>query len=155
MATRVIKSVKDYQKAFKAIQDRLDKITEDVPKTTTQAVADIALDCLGRAVPKAPVDTGDLRGSGYAEVNGKTIAIGNEDGSISVSSSQIQPEGNIIEAEVGFTSPYAGVQEVHVEFEHPKGGQAKYFESTVVEGSESWKNHLVEAGRKGLRGDGS
>jgi hypothetical protein len=135
------------------IQRQFDRITERVADTTVEAGAEVALDCLGRSGERAPVDTGDLRGSGFAEVNQATVAMGNEDGSISVLGTPGQPAGNEIEAAVGFTAPHAFVQHEHTEFNHPKGGQAKFLESVVVENGPKWGKYLADAARKGLRGD--
>lgn len=153
MGTWVIKSPEDYARAMKAIQDKLDDMVTNVEKNTNQAVADVALDCLGRSVERAPVETGDLRGSGYASVNGSTIARGKEDGSISASGAPPANSGDKIDAEIGFTSSYAFVQHEHTEFNHPMGGQAKYLESVIVENAGKWQKHLMEAAKDGLRGD--
>lgn len=148
-----IKSAADYAAAMRSIQDKLDRIVEDVETVSTEAVADIALDCLGRSVERAPVETGDLRGSGFAEVNGATVAMGNEKGGIDVRGTPGEPAGNVVEAAIGFTAPYAFVQHEHTEFNHPLGGQAKYLESVVVENADKWANHLAEKSKKALRGD--
>lgn len=111
-----IKTPADYAAAMRAIQVKLTSITDGLERTTVQAVADVALDCLGRSVERAPVETGDLRGSGYASVNNVEIAKGTEEGGINASGSPGQAQGNIIDAEIGFTAPYAAVQHEHTEF---------------------------------------
>lgn len=148
-----IKTPADYAAAMKGIQDKLDKVVEGVNSTTSQAVADVALDCLGHAVERAPVEIGTLRSTAYAEVNQKTIAMGNKDGSVSTLGGPGEPVGNEIVAEIGFPERYATVQHEHVEFNHPMGGQAKFLESVVVENGPKWGKHLASAARKGLRGD--
>lgn len=150
-----IKTPADYQAAEKAIQEKLDCMIDDVRSTTVQAMADVALDCLGRAVERAPVETGDLRGSGFAEVNQSTIAMGNQNGDIDMLGAPGEASGDEIEAGIGFTAPYAFVQHEHTEFNHPLGGQAKYLESVVAENVPKWTKHLQDAGVKGLRGDDS
>ncbi len=153
MATWAIKTPEDYAAAHKAIQDRLNRIAEGGKGAMTTATTDVVLDALGRSVERAPVREGPLRGSGYAEVNGITVATGNEDGSITVRGAAAPPEGDVIKAEIGFTEKYAFVQHEHVEFKHPMGGQAKYLESVVVENEQRYLNHLAESAKKGLRGE--
>jgi hypothetical protein len=153
MATRVIKTAADYAAAARAIQDKLDKVTEGIKGATAQAVTDVAVDCISRAVERAPVEFGDLRGSGYASVNGTTVATGNDDGTVSVAGTPDATADGSAVAEIGFAAPYAFVQHEHVEFNHPLGGEAKYLESVVVENSGRWKKHLADSVRKGLRGD--
>jgi hypothetical protein len=60
-------------------------------------------DLRGKAAELAPIDTGDLRGSSYAEVNG-------------------------LDGVVGFGEIYALRQHEETQLRHPKGGQAKFLE---------------------------
>lgn len=153
MATWVIKTPSDYAAADKAIQAKLDKITKDVPKATVKAVTDVALQCIEKSVERAPKDLGDLRGSGYATVNQQQVASGNADGSITAAGAPVPSGDGTVEAEIGFTAPYAFVQHEHVEFYH-KDGEAKYLESVIVEHSSAWKKHLIDSAKKALGGDG-
>ena len=155
MAKWVIKTAADYAAAHKGIQDKIDKVTEGINSATIKAVIDIALDWIGRAVERAPVETGDLRGSAYVKINGTLVAKGNEDGSITVlGSPSIPTDGRMtITVEIGFTSPYAFVQHEHVEFEHPLGGEAKYLESVIVEGSAAARQYLIDSAKKAFGGD--
>lgn len=155
MAKHVIRTAADYAATRQRIQNMFDKMKSNVKATTTQAMADVALDCLGKSVERAPVEFGDLRGSGFAEVNETTIAMGNKDGGVDDLGVPGEDQGDTIQAAVGFTAPYAFNQHEHTEYEHPMGGQAKYLESVVVENSNRWGKHLVDAGVQGLRGDGS
>lgn len=150
MSTWVIKTAADYERAYKAIQDKINKVTEGIPAATLKALIDIAINWLGRAVERAPVETGDLRGSGYILVNGILVAHGNEDGSIAVLSDLTVPARDINLIEIGFTSPYAFVQHEHVEFNHPRGGQAKFLESVIVEGSAQARIYLIESAGGGV-----
>lgn len=156
MATRVIKTPADYAAAHKAIQDRLDKIAEGGKKALTKAVTDVAIDIISRAVERAPVCDGDLRGSGYANVNGDLVAKGRDDqsGGTDIVGTPGEPAGNIIVAEIGFSEEkYAFVQHEHLEFNHPIGGQAKYLESVIVENEDRYMKLLADSAKKGLRGD--
>ena len=156
MARWDIKTAADYAAAHRAIQDRLDSMTKGIKGATTQAMVDVTMDCLGKAVERAPVELGDLRGSGFAEVNGSTVAMGKEDGStgIDVLGAPGAPSGNEIVGAIGFTAPYAFTQHEHTEFNHPIGGQAKYLESVIAEHQQRWRKHLAESAKKGSRGEG-
>lgn len=79
---------------------------------TKSGMADVLNDIWQRAADKAPVDTGDLRGSG---------------------SMWIEDEGDAVEGEVRFNAKYAARQHEHLEYVHPKGGEAKYLEKAMIE----------------------
>lgn len=63
---------------------------------------------LARAIPRTPVQDGILRGSGATDVDDTR-------------------------ASVYFDTPYAARQHEEIGWRHPKGGQAKYLETTVME----------------------
>ena len=91
-----------------------------------KALQDVALDLLGKAKELAPVDTGDLRGSGSVKFENNT-------------------------ASVGFEEPYAVSQHEHTEYEHPQGGQAKYLEQPFKENIDKYINHIADANRDALK----
>ena len=152
MAKWTIKTAADYARAHKAIQAKLDKVTEDLKAVPAKALTDIAVDCLSRAVERAPVELGDLRGSGYADINGAAFASGDKSGSVKTLGFT-PPPAEVTTAEIGFFAPYALVQHEHVEFNHPLGGQAKYLESVVVERSAAWRDYLIKAAKDAVGGD--
>ena len=78
---------------------------------------------------KAPVDTGDLRGSVLVEMDNTVIAKGNESGGITITGNA--PE-NSTKGSVSYNTPYAANQHEHTEYDHPLGGQAKYLESVIT-----------------------
>lgn len=82
-------------------------------RAAEKAVRQAAADLQGRAVRDAPVDTGDLRGSGHA--------------------TDPQWVGNKVVARVEFDLPYAKRQHEETTWEHPKGGKAKYLSDNVDE----------------------
>ena len=63
----------------------------------------------GQSVQRAPIDEGTLRASAAVKPVGETAV------------------------QVGFHTPYAEKQHEELGYRHPKGGQAKYLESVVVE----------------------
>jgi hypothetical protein len=153
MAAWAIKTAADYERAYRAIQAKIDGVIKGVKGASFRAVLDIAVDWLGRAVQKAPHDTGDLRGSGYILVNGDLIAhgTGDESGSITVLSDPSVPESDVLRVEIGFASPYAFVQHEHVEFYH-KNGEAKYLEMVIVGGAAAARAHLIRSVRNAIGG---
>jgi len=145
MAKWVIKTPADYERAYRAIQAKITKVVRSVPEATARALLDVAIDWISRAVERAPVEFGDLRGSAYVTINGELVAHGNDDGTVTVLNTQSVPAGNAITIEIGFTAPYAFVQHEHVEFEHPLGGEAKYLESVLIEREPAWIEHLKKS----------
>lgn len=136
--------------------DGLSKVTKELnsrlskaKNMTASGMHDVVLDCLSRSVDRAPVDLGDLRGSGYASINNVTVAKGGSDGSIS-SSPGGALSGNKIEGIVGFNEPYALVQHERLDFNHPKGGEAKYLEKTLAENTEKYVKHLTDGIKKAI-----
>ena len=86
----------------------LGKMKSQLPKEMSSTLRLITEDLLGKSIDLAPVDKGDLRKSGFAESD-------DESGT------------------VGFTEIYALRQHEHIEYAHPKGGQAKYLEQPFNE----------------------
>lgn len=109
--------------------EALGKILQSIPEKAKDAahseLKKIALDLMGKAQQLAPVDTGDLRGSAFNEVDG-------------------------LEAVVGFTEPYATRQHEEMEWEHPKGGQAKYLETPYKENLPEYVKGMGETVRKAV-----
>lgn len=87
---------------------KLNAIPNKAKGGVTKELMDIIFDLQGESQRRAPIDTGALRGSAFAEQNG-------------------------LEGTVGFTEEYALYQHEGVEFNHPKGGEAKYLENPFKE----------------------
>lgn len=107
------------------------KINFDAPlsiaKTVGQkSIEDCGLDLLGKSKLLAPIDKGDLRGSGSME------------------------SGNL-EVYVGFNTPYAVRQHEHTEYNHPQGGQAKYLEEPYNDNVDKYINHVADALRNAFK----
>jgi hypothetical protein len=90
-------------------------------------------DLKGKSVPLAPVDTGDLRGS--------------------CNVSKPRKIKRSIFVNVGYNTPYALKQHEHLEYKHPKGGQAKYLETPFNQYKDRYagfiKQFIKEALEKG------
>lgn len=93
--------------------------------TAKRELADIALDLAGECSNEAPVDLGDLRGD---------LANPRKKGDM--------------EWEVGSDLPYCATQHEHTEFNHPKGGGAKFIERPF---NENVNNYIDEIGNAIMR----
>ena len=97
------------------VMKNLTAVLEQVPELTAEGLNEAAMDIGARAAEKAPVDTGDLRGSMTVDTivyNGEAIS------------------------EIRFNEKYAAVQHERLDFNHPKGGEAKYLEKAAIEKAE-------------------
>jgi len=81
---------------------------------------DVCEDLIGKAINLAPVDLGDLRGSGHVAYIGD------------------------FDANIGFNEPYAIKQHEHTEYNHPKGGQAKYLEQPFRENIDKYIKYIAK-----------
>ncbi len=77
-------------------------------KAAVRAIQMSAADLQRRSVMQAPIDTGDLRAN--------------------CSISPLNKTGSTVYLTVGYDLPYAIVQHERLDFNHPKGGKAKYLE---------------------------
>ncbi|MGF9711718.1 hypothetical protein [Paenibacillus naphthalenovorans] len=136
-----LKGLKEAQKAF---QKRVDQL-EDY---TSKAFTEIILDLTGKSVALAPVDNGDLRGSGKGEINGVVIAEGEKNGSIKAKGEA--PEAEKLEGIVSFNTPYALRQHEELTWNHPQGGQAKYLEQPFVQNQNKYIKHLADSVKKAV-----
>lgn len=110
--TITVKGLKDVQKAFNQALKQTDSATK-------QEIKDITFDLLGKSVDLAPVEFGDLKGSGKAEFEGFT-------------------------GTVSFTEEYALRQHEDLTFNHPRGGEAKYLEKPF---KENVKKYIEQIGK--------
>lgn len=118
---------------------------DDVGKKLAQAYAEGLVegawrcgeDLLSRAVQRAPVEEGTLRASATiaVEVNGTRFQ-GRAGKAAAISAARAAvAEGRTLDlsVEVSFNTPYAAVQHERLDFNHPKGGEAKYLERPLLE----------------------
>ena len=154
-----------FKQAMAAIQEKLNTKVERIHSNVYREMVNCGVDCLSASVPRAPVESGYLRSSGYVTTNGEKVAKGAEDGSVSKHESAA-PECERLQVEVGFSAPYAHRQHEDLNMRHDRtdgyrrsdgttvnmvaGGQAKYLESVVVENIDSWKQRIAEAAKRGL-----
>ena len=129
MAKRIDIPSGDY---LKGLNDIIENLQEEIDKMKAQSVEglkDALLYVATESQNKAPVDTGDLRGSVLVEMDHTVIAKGNESGGLTITGDA--PE-NSTKGSVSYNTPYAANQHEHTEYNHPLGGQAKYLESVLT-----------------------
>jgi hypothetical protein len=137
---------------LKKVQANFDKALKEVQGYTAEALTDVVLDLCGKAVLLAPVETGDLRGSGKAEIDKVLIATGNGDGSLSVVGDGVEMVKlrEHVSGTVSFSTPYAVRQHEELEYNHPQGGQAKYLEQPFKENTPRYIKHLADSVKKAV-----
>lgn len=128
------------KEVVEGLQDAVDRIECGSVKGLARALMFVGTE----SQQKAPVETGDLRGSLEVEINGVLIAKGESDGGISIMS-DIPENGTV--GKISYNEPYAAVQHERVDFNHPMGGQAKYLE-TVLNNEKDTILHLIGDGVK-------
>ncbi len=137
------------------------EVWQRVQKAAAEGMVENTEDLLGRSMRDAPVDEGTLRASGTAEVyaNGRAVArrgfrqvAGQPE--IPVMVSRPVQEGGLGDAvvgEVGFNTPYTLVQHERLDFNHPKGGKAKYLESNLTGQADRYQDNLSDHLREALQ----
>lgn len=81
----------------------------------------MTLDLKRRAVQRAPIQTGDLRGS---------------------ADTRVKDNSGQVEGLVGFSSEYAIEQHENLTYNHPRGGEAKFLERPYLENRERYKEYV-------------
>lgn len=170
MAQYEITSAKSFTKVLKELEAKLAIKVGEVNDRVTKAVRDCAVDCISRSVPRAPIESGDLRSAGFAKVNEETVATGNADGSITLTgAADIEITGSEVVAEIGYAGvPYARRQHEEIGWRHDRtdgyrrkdgttvnmvaGGQAKYLESVIVENIDRYRDIITDAAKEGMGG---
>lgn len=127
----------------------LNKVAKAVVEGAQRGVEDVALDLLGKAAFDAPVDQGDLRGSGYVDVGATRIAETDKQGNVM----SMGRAGKTTEpvAKVGFGERYAYIQHENREFRHPRGGKAGYLMDNLRANEKRYKRHIEKKATEPLR----
>lgn len=126
---------------LKEIEKSFNEKLKKVRQYSVKGMTDVVLDLLSESVQLAPVDTGDLRGSGSASINKKIVGTGSKDGNISTFAPPSKA-GDEISGEVGFSAEYAFRQHEDMTYNHPQGGQAKYLEIPLNRKADQYIEHL-------------
>lgn len=99
-------------------------------KSTVKAVTDATLFVQGDAVQRAPVDTGDLRGS---------------------ASNRIDERPSSVEGVTGFSASYALEQHENMAIVHPRGGEAKFLENAFTQNEAKIEKSIQDAIEEGMK----
>jgi hypothetical protein len=149
----------DIKAQVQQLSRRLNQTLAKVPAELQQEfLVAAALDVAGRAMRRAPVDTGHLRESGWVEVNGAEVARGQEDGSLATSGGAPPAEEGRAVARITFNATtddgrysYALIQHEETEFGHPRGGEAKYLERSMAEVADDFQANFATAVARALK----
>ncbi|MCL6611180.1 MAG: hypothetical protein K6T66_06545 [Peptococcaceae bacterium] len=107
-----------------------DKAVSRAMQAAIQTIQTCAADLQGKSAMQAPIDTGDLRAN--------------------CSVSPLQREDKQVWVKVGYDLPYAIVQHEHLEYQHPKGGKAKYLEDPYKENAAKYERFIKDAVKRAL-----
>lgn len=133
MAKRVNISPDNYLKGLNEVVGNIQTAVKGMAKTSTSGLADALLFVAVESQQRAPVDTGDLRGSVLVTLGDSTIGTGLANGTFT----SVTPIPDIASGgTVSYNTKYAATQHEHIEYDHPRGGQAKYLESVLVENTD-------------------
>jgi hypothetical protein len=114
-------------KGLKKVKMNFSKITGDIEEAVKEGLTDATLDLERRSKEEAPVDTGDLRGSGYSEVKKDYAGY---------------------HGIVGFNTAYALIQHEDMTFVHPQGGKAKYLTDPLNRNATKYRKMIQEKARR-------
>ena len=164
MSTTSIRSSADYQRAIKRMQRKFKTLEREMPMASAQAIYGCLADTLEKSVPRAPLDEGSLRESGHVSVNGVRHIRGTvEGGTVELTDYDPTPSTEAVEFEIGYSvegggsgregdvNTYAIIQHEHTEFNHPKGGEAKFLETAIAEERPKWKKRIADEMRDKAR----
>lgn len=111
---------------LREVEMRLRREVARIEELAAEGVREVAFNLWERSVDLAPVDSGDLRGNAHADPE----------------------DASGLAWVVGFPEPYALIQHENMEFNHPRGGQAKYLQQPFEENVDNYIEHI----RNKLRG---
>lgn len=117
-------------RGLRQVRINFDRITREIEQAIKEGVTDATLDLLRRSKEEAPLDTGDLRGSGTSEV---------------------EEVYNGLKGSVGFNTPYALIQHEDMTFVHPMGGKSKYLTDPLNRNATKYRRMIQEKTRRVTR----
>ena len=137
------------------------EVWQRVQQAAVDGMVENTEDLLGRSMRDAPVDEGTLRASGTAEVyaNGRAVArrgfreVTDQPEAPKMVTRHVQEGGlgDAVVGEVGFNTPYALTQHERLDFNHPKGGKAKYLEDNLTQQADRYQDNLSDHLRGALK----
>jgi len=113
------------------VVSNLNQMSAKMKRAARIAIEDCLLDLQSRAVPLAPISEGggDLRGSCSVDVK----IVGDE-----------------IVGYIGFDTPYALKQHEELNYQHPRGGQAKYLEEPFNAKKDGYERYVAQAVKEAI-----
>lgn len=128
---------------------RINALIIEAVKSVSDVMERIGLDLAGKAATKAPVRTGDLRGSWFAVTNKGNLL--NQDADNNPESARLGiPAVGKYEVIVGFSEPYAEKQHETLTFRHELGGEPKFLENPFKEMSKRYIDDIKESFKKAV-----
>lgn len=106
------------------VNRNINRIRNSIHQNINQQISDVAHDLLSKSIERAPIDTGELRGSGFVEIEGSN-------------------------AIVAYSTQYALKQHEELNYNHSNGGEAKYLENPLKENERRYIQYLINAIRRG------
>lgn len=154
--------IKELEESVERVKEGLDKAGDIAFAAAKKEMVNIVFDLLGEGMRRAPVDEGILRGSGIAKVNDEQVAHTEKSGQgqaqlvkdFKAGDISLQKLINELMGEVVFNTRYATKQHEELEYNHPKGGEAKYVENPLKEKSPQYIEGLAEAIERALDKEG-
>lgn len=146
MGVKITFNDSEYLKGLNEVVENIQNKVDKLQVKSTQGLADALLFVATESQQRAPIDTGDLRGSVKVEIDGDMYSEGVKGGGINVVGSL--PE-KATKGTVSFNTKYAAVQHEKINYNHPRGGQAKYLESVLLENKDRILNIIADK----MRGD--
>lgn len=122
----------EYLKGLDTVIGNIQSAVNKLDHGSTVGLADALLFVASESQQRAPVDTGDLRGSVEVTLDEKVYAQGVK----GTNSTEVNIIGDLPETvskgAVSYNTPYAAAQHEQTAYSH-ENGQAKYLESVLVE----------------------
>lgn len=130
MSERQKISNNNYLKGLNDIIENIQTAVDNIENGSSIGLANALLYVATESQQKAPAETGDLRSSVMVELDGITVAEGQHSEGLVLKGAV--PD-TATSGTVSFNTPYAADQHEHIEYNHSRGGQAKYLETTLTQ----------------------
>jgi hypothetical protein len=157
--------IQKLENSIDEVKKMMDKSLQIALKAARRETVLAMFDLLGRAMRDAPVEFGDLRGSGLIFFNSEQIGhtesnvSGNgqvvKDKSVNISMFNFTGYLKEINGRVAFNKEYATEQHENMEYKHPRGGKAKYLEDNLKKMNSKYTKKYSRAFRKALNTEGA
>ena len=133
MGKRIDIPPEEYLRGLDDVVEQLPACVDNMEHGSAKGLADALMYVAEESQQRAPIDTGDLRGSVRVELDGQAYAEGEKGGGVNVLGTV--PE-TAEKGSVSFNTPYAADQHEQIYYDHPREGRSKYLESVLVDESE-------------------